>query len=76
MQTIGVTSERRIGLLLKQQEATYSKEDDARLQILTERLRKLAPRVTSADIDNLDAMVDEIEHASARLDDIEAKYGL
>lgn len=49
---------------------------DARLAILTARLRKLSPRVTSADIDKLTTMVGELEQVSSNLEEIRRKFGL
>lgn len=66
----------RVALLVRKFEGQSTVEDDARLAILTERLRKLSPRVTSADIDNATTMVGELEQVSANLDAIRSKFGL
>jgi len=66
----------RVSLLARKYEGLSTVEDDARLAILTARLRKLAPRVTAADIDNLTTMVAELEQVSANLDEIRSKFGL
>lgn len=66
----------RVALLARKCEGLSTVEDDARLAILTARLRKLTPRVTSADLDNLTTMVGELEQVSANLDAIRSKFGL
>ena len=42
----------------------------------TARLRKLSPRVTSTDLDNLGTMVGELEKVSTNLDVLRSKFGL
>lgn len=66
----------RVALLARKYEGLSTVEDDARLAILTARLRKLSPRVTSTDIDNLTTMVGELEQVSSNLDEIRSKFGL
>lgn len=66
----------RVALLARKYEGLSTVEDDARLAILTARLRKLSPRVTSADIDSLTTMVGELEQVSSNLDEIRSKFGL
>jgi hypothetical protein len=66
----------RVALLARKYEGLSTVEDDARLAILTARLRKLTPRVTSADLDKLTTMVGELEDVSANLDAIRSKFGL
>lgn len=66
----------RVSLLARKYEGLSTVEDDARLAILTARLRRLAPRVTAADIDKLTTMVGELEQVSANLDEIRSKFGL
>lgn len=73
---ITAASDRRIDLLVRSFSGDASNEDDARLQILTSRLRKLSPRITAEEINHLDNLVGELEGISANLDDIEAEYGL
>jgi hypothetical protein len=68
--------EARVVLLARKYEGLSTVEDDARLAILTARLQKLSPRVTSADFDNLATMVTEIEQVSSNLDEIRSKFGL
>jgi hypothetical protein len=63
-------------LLARKYEGLSTVEDDARLAILTARLRKLTPRVTAADIDKLRTMVGELEQVSANVDEIRSKFGL
>lgn len=66
----------RVALLARKYEGISTVEDDARLAILTARLRKLSPRVTSADIDKLTTMVGELEQVSSNLEEIRRKFGL
>jgi hypothetical protein len=66
----------RLALLARKYEGTASIEDGARLQILTERLRKLSPRVTSRDVEQVADMVSEAERVAARLEAVKKKFGL
>ena len=66
----------RVALLARKYESISTREDDARLQILTQRLRRLSPRVTPEDLNSLSTMVDQLEETSADLDEIRAKFGL
>ncbi len=64
----------RVTLLARRYERPSTVEDDARLAILTVRLRKLSPRVTAADLDKLTTMVDELEHVASNLEEIRSKF--
>ncbi len=66
----------RLALLARKYEGTASVEDTARLQILTERLRKLAPRVTHQDVEQITEMVADAEGIAARLAAVKEKFGL
>lgn len=66
----------RLALLARKYESMSTREDDARLQILTQRLRRLSPRVTPEDLNSLSTMVGQLEETSADLDEIRAKFGL
>jgi hypothetical protein len=66
----------RVSLLARKYEGVSTVEDEARLAILTTRLRKLNPRVNSADLEQLTTMVDELEKVSSNLDEIRSKFGL
>ncbi len=66
----------RLALLARKYEGTASVEDTARLQILTERLRKLAPRVTAADVEQVAEMVADAEGIASRLAAVKEKFGL
>lgn len=75
------TSERRIALLDRQAQERHAGrtipiEDSARLDILTERLRQLAPRVTSRDVSQLESMIDTLERTASDLAGIKAEFGL
>jgi hypothetical protein len=66
----------RVALLVRKYEGMSTTEDEARLQILTQRLRRLSPRVTPEDLNSLSTMVGHLEETSADLDEIRAKFGL
>jgi hypothetical protein len=66
----------RLALLARKYEGAASVEDTARLQILTERLRKLAPRVTDKDVEQVAEMVADAEGIAARLAAVKEKFGL
>ena len=60
----------RVALLARKYASISTTEDDARLQILTQRLRRLSPRVTPEDLNSLSTMVGQLEEMSADLDEI------
>lgn len=64
----------RVRLLATKYEDQASVEDVARLEILTARLNRLAPRTTAADILKIEDTVDLIEQIDAGLDDLAAEY--
>jgi hypothetical protein len=66
----------RVALLVKKHEGKTSREDGARLAILTERIRKLDPRVTTQQLDSMADMVGQLESVSTNLDLIREKYAL
>jgi len=66
----------RLALLARKYEGVASVEDGARLRILTERLRKLAPRVTHHDLEQVVEMVADAEGIAARLAAVKDKFGL
>jgi hypothetical protein len=66
----------RLALLARKYEGAASVEDTARLQILTERLRKLSPRVTEKDVEQVAEMVADAEGIAARLAAVKEKFGL
>jgi hypothetical protein len=66
----------RLALLARKYEGSASVEDTARLQILTERLRKLSPRVTEKDVEQVAEMVADAEGIAARLAALKEKFGL
>jgi hypothetical protein len=66
----------RLALLARKYEGAASVEDTARLQILTERLRKLSPRVTDRDVEQVAEMVADAEAISARMAAVKEKFGL
>lgn len=68
--------EARVALLARKYASISTTEDDARLQILTQRLRRLSPRVTPEDLNSLSTMVGQLEETSADLAEIRAKFGL
>jgi hypothetical protein len=68
--------EERIALLARRHEGAGSIEDDARFQILTERLRRLAPRVTPRDFEPIEAALTAVESAASTLEALRAKFGV
>jgi hypothetical protein len=66
----------RIALLARRYEGESSVEDDARIEILTLRLRRLSPRVTKTDLEGVEQMVEDLEGVAANLDAIRSKFGL
>ncbi len=67
----------RLALLVKKYESErFSREDDARLEMLTRRLRRLSPRVTAADLDRLDAVVEKLEEISSDIDSLRNEFGV
>jgi len=69
------TAEKRVRLLAKKYEAAASVEDLARLAILTNRISRLAPRTTAADIARIEQTVDEVADIKLRLDSLASEYG-
>ncbi len=73
---IDVARDARIALLVQKYEGAATNEDNTRLDILTQRLRKLSPRTTPHELDILTAMVEEIEQISDDVQSLRNKYGL
>lgn len=72
--SLDAASDARVSLLVQKYEGKSTKEDSARLEILTQRLRRLSPRVTSEDIAALGIMVDQLEEISDDIDQIAKKF--
>jgi hypothetical protein len=68
--------DRRLRLLVAKFENETSYEDEARLHLLTARLRRLAPRVTVESVNALKAAADTIENASTELEAMKRRLGL
>lgn len=72
-----IARDQRIQILAMQFEgAVLTREDEARFAILTQRLRRLAPRVTQKSWTIAEDAVSGLEAISGRIDEIGAKYGL
>lgn len=69
-------SEARLALLAQKYEGTATKEDSARLAILTERIRRLCPRVTPADLAALGEVVGEIEQITVGIEQLRQEFGI
>jgi hypothetical protein len=67
---------RRIELLVRQFDKETSIEDDARLLILTQKLRRLSPSVPDAAWADLSAATSALEQVSSDLDVIRAQFGI
>jgi hypothetical protein len=65
------TRESRLRLLVREYEGTSSREDTARFDMLTHRIRRLSPRVSQSDFNELDMIMSEIEEISDCLDSIQ-----
>lgn len=68
--------ESRITLLVRQYDGSTTKEEAARLEILTQRLRRLSPHVTVADVDELSNVIGRIEEISTRADELRGRFGI
>jgi len=67
----------RITLLARRYVSAHlSTEGEARLAILTERVRRLVPRVTAEDIDAVNAALDRLEAIDSRDRDRRERLGL
>ena len=64
----------RAFLLARKYGAGVDREESSRLEILTERLRRLSPRVTAAHTDELAHTVGRIEERAAQLSEIMQRY--
>jgi hypothetical protein len=53
-----------------------SNEEAARLDILTDRLRTLSPRVTKSDTAAIETLVDDLSEMSSKLASIRSTFGL
>jgi len=74
---LDVAREQRLEILARQFEGTeLTREDEARIAILTQRLRRLAPRVTHTSWTLAEESIANLEVVTTRLDQIGAKYGL
>lgn len=72
-----VAREHRLELLAKKYEGVgITREDEARIAILTQRLRRLTPRVSHVAWTIAEECVTQLEGVSARIDEISEKYGL
>jgi len=63
-------------LARKYARSRFTREDDARLEILNERLRAVMRRVREEDLAALEATAQQIEGSRELRKQIEAKYGL
>lgn len=72
-----IAREHRLELLAKKYEGVgITREDEARIAILTQRLRRLTPRVSRVAWTIAEESVTQLEGVSARIDEISEKYGL
>jgi hypothetical protein len=66
----------RVRLLARQYENSATPEDVARIEILTVRLQRLAPRTTEADIAQLEETARAIDDFQSRIHALSAEYGV
>lgn len=64
------TKQSRIKLLMMKYEGTAQREDSIRLEMLTQRINRLEPRITENEIAKLDLATAIIENLSDDIDDI------
>lgn len=65
----------RLELMIKRFEGDPLAEDEARIVILTNRLRKLVPRVTSEAWEMLEQVASDLESDSAFINELEEQFG-
>ena len=69
--------DQRVTLLARKYiEGHFSGEEDARLRILTERLRRLIPRVTAGDLEAIESIAVEVDRAGEQNQAIRRSLGL
>jgi hypothetical protein len=73
---VEAASAARVRMLAKKYETGATPEDLARLEILTNRLSKLAPRTTGADIAKVEATVDQLAQITEQVDTLAAEYDI
>lgn len=66
----------RLELLVRKSASTISPEEEARLMVATERLRRLLPRVTAADFETLGDVADKVARSRADGEALRAELGL
>jgi hypothetical protein len=66
----------RLELLARKSAAAISPEDDARLMVATERLRKLLPRVTASDFEALGDVAEKVATSRNAATALRAELGL
>lgn len=66
----------RLELLVRKSAGSISAEEDARLKVATERLRKLLPRVTATDFETLGNVADKVAKSKAAGDALRTELGL
>jgi len=67
------TANDRVTLLARKYVNDLTEEELSRFEILTQRLEKLKPRVTDADIDNLTHMVETVEKLNKIKNDLKER---
>lgn len=66
----------RVELLARKCAAPLSPEEDARLKVATERLRRLLPRVTASDFEALADVCDKVAETGREIDALRRELGL
>ncbi len=70
------TREARLALLARKYEGQASTEDVARIHLLTERLRRLDPRVTEGERRAAQEVVESLERVTLAVTNIRNEFGL
>lgn len=73
---VETVASQRVRLLAKLYEKKASPEDSARIEILTVRLSRLAPRTTEADIAKLEETAAAADEIHARIGALSAEFGV
>lgn len=73
---LAAARETRLALLAKKYEGEPTREDSARLALVTERIRRLQPRVTKRDVEILTQVVEQVEHVTDSLAQMRQRLGI
>jgi len=72
----GAANRDRLVFLARKYAGFSSREDNARLEMLTEKVRSLMPRVSAADVDRLTSLVEDLRAVQERHKQLRERTGL